>query len=131
MMHGLLRRKKCIICDSIFEVDIMDADKTIMCYRCKAALKDFVLNRRADAVEELPAAGPDENLESPVPASFISREDAARYWLVGAEAEPLDLPEIKIPCPNCKENVDGEVCDWGDYNLSYEQLPQCPRYKPI
>ena len=121
--------QKCIVCDDTFNIQLGAVGKELLCPNCKAVLRAFVNVRRADPEGFMITTTPAHIKDLSGCRTSVNREDAARYWLVGAEVDPVDPPEIQIPCPKCINSTDGEICDWGDYNLSYEQLPQCPKFK--
>lgn len=112
---------------------ICDSDMAIynspICPECKAKLRELVLSDGGNRDRD--EAGPDKTLETTDSRVLMSREDMANLWLVGAEAPPIQEQDIEIPCKNCRNNINGEICDWGDYFLNYTQLPHCPKFKEI
>lgn len=100
----------------------------ILCEDCVEKLRALIALECGNG--DRPEAGPDEKLESTVSRVPMSREEMANLWTMGAT--PSDEPaDPVIPCPKCKNNENGGICDWGDVYVAYDDLPNCPNFKEI
>ena len=114
--------------DKIYCIICQKAEGNIICDNCLNKLRDLVLSDGGNG--DRPEAGPDKKLESTVSRIPMSREEMADLWIMGAT--PSDEPaDPVIPCPKCKNNENGGICDWGDVYIAYDDLPNCPKFEEI